>query len=217
MRLHVSCTTNTEKIPRYYKPKLKGTLHKWLGNYQSHDGKYSTYSISNIDGIKFNGDFGTAKKSGLKFFISSIDKEFIKKIILGIKKDNTMFSGITVDQVSVEADPVFDKKIEHFFVDSPVLVKRDNKYFFAGDKKADEYMTDLMNKKLKAAGYDDEVQIMFDPHYKKSSTTEVKYRDIRNICSICPVYIKGTPEAIAFAWNVGIGNSTGIGLGAISK
>jgi CRISPR/Cas system endoribonuclease Cas6 (RAMP superfamily) len=30
------------------------------------------------------------------------------------------------------------------------------------------------------------------------------------------VIIKGTPEQLAFAWNVGLGNSTGIGFGALN-
>jgi CRISPR/Cas system endoribonuclease Cas6 (RAMP superfamily) len=31
----------------------------------------------------------------------------------------------------------------------------------------------------------------------------------------CPIIIKGKPETKLFAWNVGLGNSTGIGFGAI--
>ena len=39
---------------------------------------------------------------------------------------------------------------------------------------------------------------------------------IKNKASICPVIVKGTSEQIAFAWNVGVGNSTGIGFGALN-
>jgi hypothetical protein len=41
------------------------------------------------------------------------------------------------------------------------------------------------------------------------------YRNISMRVNKCPVIIKGRPETKSFAWNVGIGNSTGIGLGAI--
>lgn len=41
------------------------------------------------------------------------------------------------------------------------------------------------------------------------------YKGIKNKASMCPVIIKGTLQSKQFAWNVGIGNSTGIGFGAI--
>jgi CRISPR-associated endoribonuclease Cas6 len=41
------------------------------------------------------------------------------------------------------------------------------------------------------------------------------YKGIANKANWCPVIIKGRPETKLFAWNVGLGNSTGIGFGAI--
>lgn len=43
----------------------------------------------------------------------------------------------------------------------------------------------------------------------------VTYRGIGNRANMCPVIIDGRPETKAFAWEVGIGNSTGIGFGSI--
>ncbi|MGN9307593.1 CRISPR-associated endoribonuclease Cas6 [Enterococcus faecium] len=55
----------------------------------------------------------------------------------------------------------------------------------------------------------------FDRTYYAAKTKLVYYKNIGNKTSICPVIIEGTPEQIAFAWNVGVGNSTGIGFGAL--
>ena len=57
------------------------------------------------------------------------------------------------------------------------------------------------------------------PQYVKQTDTLEKFPDgkgIENRASICPLIIIAKPETIAFTWNVGIGNSTGIGFGAIS-
>jgi CRISPR-associated endoribonuclease Cas6 len=43
----------------------------------------------------------------------------------------------------------------------------------------------------------------------------VKYRDINIKGTLCPVIVEGDPRAVQFAWEVGVGNSTGIGFGAI--
>jgi CRISPR-associated endoribonuclease Cas6 len=62
---------------------------------------------------------------------------------------------------------------------------------------------------------DDTLEISFDKAYHKAGSKMVNYNGTMNKCSWCPVIIKGKPETKLFAWNVGLGNSTGIGLGAI--
>lgn len=43
----------------------------------------------------------------------------------------------------------------------------------------------------------------------------IDYRGVKNKASWCPIRIIGNAETKLFAWNAGIGNSTGIGFGAI--
>ena len=43
----------------------------------------------------------------------------------------------------------------------------------------------------------------------------VTYNGIKNRASLVPIVIEGTTEQITFAWSVGLGNSTGIGFGAL--
>lgn len=62
---------------------------------------------------------------------------------------------------------------------------------------------------------DDTLDIRFDTSYNKKKLKLVRYHGIGNKASICPVIIKAKPETKLFAWNVGLGNSTGIGFGAI--
>ena len=63
---------------------------------------------------------------------------------------------------------------------------------------------------------DETLAIHFDTSYeKKKLEALIHYHDIGNKASLCPVIIHGKPETKHFAWEVGIGNSTGIGFGAI--
>ena len=62
---------------------------------------------------------------------------------------------------------------------------------------------------------DNDFEIYFDASHTKAGTKLVNYKGIMNRASWCSVIIKGSPETKLFAWNVGIGNSTGIGFGAI--
>jgi len=73
-----------------------------------------------------------------------------------------------------------------------------------------------MIKKLASVGVNSSgLTIEFDNTYSKPQSKLIHYKNILNKASICPVIIEGTPDQIAFAWNVGIGNSTGIGFGAL--
>ena len=66
---------------------------------------------------------------------------------------------------------------------------------------------------------DNSLDIEFDLTYLKKCTKKFNYKKgkhvIENIASWCPVIIQGKPETKVFAWNVGVGNSTGIGFGAL--
>jgi len=62
---------------------------------------------------------------------------------------------------------------------------------------------------------DDTLELRFDKDYPRASTKLVDYDGIKNRASWCPVIMKGKPETKLFAWNVGLGNSTGIGFGAV--
>jgi len=69
---------------------------------------------------------------------------------------------------------------------------------------------------MKLAGLaDDQFDIRFDTSYPRAKPRKINYKGIENKASWCPVIIKGSPETKLFAWNVGLGNSTGIGFGAI--
>jgi CRISPR-associated endoribonuclease Cas6 len=77
-------------------------------------------------------------------------------------------------------------------------------------------MKETLQTKLEKAGIESEdFEIKFNPLIGKATTKLVRYKSIENRASWCPITINGSNKLKQFAWNVGIGNSTGIGFGAI--
>jgi CRISPR-associated endoribonuclease Cas6 len=60
-----------------------------------------------------------------------------------------------------------------------------------------------------------QVSARFDHSFRNARTKLVKIKGIANRASLCPVIVEGTPEAVQFAWNVGIGHGTGSGFGCL--
>ena len=127
--------------------------------------------------------------------------------------------GTSVSDIQISESPVFSN-MESFSVGSPVFIKRrvdkNEKHITYDDPNSNIFLTETLQKKLKAAKMPSEnVKVKFDLSFLTPHTKVIWYKEIGNRVNICPVIIEGTSEQIAFAWNVGIGNSTGIGFGAL--
>lgn len=218
MRVHLSITRNQSIVAFDHIPVLVGTLHKWLGQNEWHN-QLSFHSFSWLKGAK-GGNNGLYFPRGAEWFISSHNPDFIKRLISGVQNDPEIKYGLRVTSMTVQEDPIFSDS-HTFTVASPVLIKRREheriKHYLYADQKSGDYLTETLITKLKKAGLESEgVEVSFDQTYPMPRTKLVNYNGIGNRANICPVTVRGTPEQIAFAWNVGIGNCTGIGFGALN-
>ena len=108
-----------------------------------------------------------------------------------------------------------------FYPASPILLKvkqKENRYkhLLYQDPEANEVLTLNLQKKLLAAGIDDrDATAEFAPCEGVAKEMLVDYKGVKNKVSWSPVRIIGSPETKLLAWNAGLGNSTGIGFGAI--
>lgn len=216
MRIYLKLTSNTENVPFNYQGHLVQKFHEWLGKNEIHDG-LSLYSLSWLNRgkrVKNGLDF----PNGTDWFISSYDVDLIKKTVLGIQKNPEVAFGMFVKELSISHAPNFSSN-ERFSVASPVFIKRnigeEQKYFYFKDKEANQFLTETLQNKLKKANLDTNVQVRFDENYHNPKIKGTFYKKHKKKGSVCPVILEGSPEAIAFAWNVGIGNGTGIGFGAL--
>ena len=153
-------------------------------------------------------------------FISAHSNDLIKSIITNIQADSTMFCGLKVQEIIIQENPELTDK-EYFLAASPIFIKRKTendrvKHYGYNEKETSAFLLEtLQNKMAKVGLIDETLDICFDQNYPNAKSTVVHYNGIKNKANICPIIIKGKPETKIFAWNVGVGNSTGIGLGAI--
>lgn len=217
MRLHFSLTPNTETVPFDYQHFLIGTFHKWMGWNEIHD-KISLYSLSWFQGGKMIKD-GFDFPKGAKWFISFWDEEIGKQLIMNAMKEPEVCCGMKVKEIQIQDNPNFSNK-EKFTAASPILIRKYAQphkatHLTFKDDDANFYMTETLKKKLRIVNLDTNVNVSFDKSYFNAKTKLVNIEGIQNKANFCPVIIEGDSEAIKFAWNVGIGHSTGSGFGAL--
>lgn len=219
MRIHIQTTCNTEKVDFNYQPKLVGVLHKWLGSNDLH-GKISLYSFSWLMNARaING--GLDYPNGATFFISFYENQYLKQIIKAILDDPEMCYGMRVVDVTIEEEPDFSERTL-FRTASPIFIHRhndkENKHYTYEDEESGELMKETLLHKMKLVGLplDETLQIRFELSAPNKKVKLIDYRGIKNrVSQACPVIIEGKAQTKAFAWCVGVGNSTGIGFGAI--
>ena len=216
MRLYFNLTANTRPVPFDYQRALTGFLHRCLGQNDLHDG-LSLYSMSwFMPGNRI--DSGLNFPEGATFFISAPDGSFLKALMEGIQDDPRVNWGMEVHSITMRRTPDFGSH-QHFFTQSPILIKRPDdkgsRYYFPDDAESDNFMTETLQTKLRAAGLSEDVAVAFDRSYPNPRIRKITYNNIDIKATQCPITVTGDPRAVQFAWEVGVGNSTGIGFGAL--
>jgi CRISPR-associated endoribonuclease Cas6 len=220
MRLHFTLSPNTETVPFSYQHFLTGVFHKWLGNNKIHD-SISLYSLSWLHGGK-KAENGLMFPNGSTWSISAYDHELLHKICRNAVQDIDVCCGMQVKGIKILPPPRV-QATHYFKVSSPVLARGKEidgkvRHYIHSDIEADAVLTQTLRHKLDQAGLEElsaNTQVRFDRSYQKAHTKLVTINGIANRGSICPVIVEGSPEAVEFAWNVGIGHLTGNGFGAL--
>lgn len=218
MRIYLKTTPNKEPVNFNYQPLLTGVLHKWLGENNIH-GELALHSFSWLKEGKKVGNT-LEFRNGATFFISFNNSDCIKQIVANILGDSALFHGMRVVDIMIGEDPDLSSR-ETFMLGSPVFIRRgidgNDIHYSYEDKDVGRLLEETLRHKMKIAGLpdDDTLQIEFDLRYHDKKIKMINYRNIRNKTNWCPLIIRGKPETKLFAWNVGIGNSTGVGFGSI--
>lgn len=222
MRIYLKTTPNTFLVPFDYQQKIIGAIHKWLGNNEIHD-KISLYSFSWLLNGRMIRNKGYDFPDGADFFVSFYEGEYLKALINAILLEPEMFCGLSVKEITIADEPLFEEGAQCFRLASPIFIKRlkedgkDYKFYLFKDKESGSLMTETLKHKMQEAGLpeDDTLKIEFDLSYTRKQEKLVKIHGIKNKSSMCPIIIQGRPESKLFAWTVGIGNSTGSSFGSL--
>ena len=219
MRLHIKTTQNNSIVPFNYQNKLTGVLHKWLGENNLEHGEISLYSFSWLRNTQVFEN-GLICPKGASFFLSFYDTQRLKDVLANIRKAPEMFCGMHVEDVVIEHTPDLTQQ-EQYNLGSPILIKRKENdkitEFYYNNPISGKLLEETLRTKMRLAGIPDDntLSIAFDLNYTKKKTKLVWYDNISNKANMCPVIIHGTNLTKQFAWNVGLGNCTGIGFGSI--
>ena len=219
MRLHFHLTPNHQIVPFDYQRKLVGAFHRWLGENDLHDA-VSLYSLSWLKHGTQAGKRGLVFPNGSSFYVSSYRDELLSKLIMGVQSGYQIAWGMEVDSITIQRTPDFGER-QWFKVDSPVLLRErvENfdapQYYFPWDKEANRLLNQTFQTKLQHAGLDAQAVLHFDPSYTKRNTKKINYNGVDIKAAYCPVIVEGDARAVQFAWETGVGHSTGIGFGAL--
>ena len=223
MRLHLRLTANRQAVPFSYQHLLTGAFHRWLGPNDAHDA-LSLYSLSWLRG-------GQAQRGKLQFprgatwLVSAHDDALLQKVVNGALREPEVCCGMFVESLEQQAAPDFGAR-HTFRLASPVLAKgRPDeagrvRHYLYDDPETDAILTATLRHKMDLAGLPDEhktAAVRFDREYPRPKTKLVTIKNIQHRASECPVIIAGAPDALRFAWHVGIGNGTGSGFGCIEE
>ncbi len=221
MRIQLQLSPSTKPVPFNHLHQLTGTIHKWLGDNTAHNG-ISLYSFGWLRGgkpIKQALDF----PDGASWSISFFDDNLARQLLKGIMEDPSVAYGMIVQQVREAAPPAFGQQYI-FPTDGSAVVarrKRDDgsrEYLLWDSLAANEILTHLLRRKLEVAGFTGkhlDARVAFDRAYARPRAKMASIRGIKHKGSECPIIVEGTPEAIHFAWLVGVGDLTGSGFGAL--
>ncbi len=222
MRLNLRLTGNIDPVPFDHLHQLTGALHKWLGEQNPEHDQVSLYSFSWLGGGKPLSKDTLTFPRGATWFLSFHDPQATRRVLDGILRDPEIAYGMRVFEVQEQAVPHFSG-CYRFKVAGPVLARARREgggrdYLLWDDPRADEALTRVLRHKLEIAGFTDEhldASVQFDQTYQGARTKLVTIKGISHKASLCPVVVTGTPDAVRFAWEVGVGELTGSGFGAL--
>ncbi len=222
MRLHLYLEAS-QPVSFDYLPTLKSAFHRWAGHDEAlHDG-LSLYSYAWLRGGRA-GRGGVRFAEGAHWFISAPGEGLIHGLVSGVVRAPEIGLGLRVRDVRMQRPPDFAAGEQPFRVAGPVFIKheppgsgRPADHLLPGHALADELLTATLRHKLRQAGRDDAgAAVRFDPAFIATAKSKLfRYQQVQCRGSICPVLVRGSAEQIQFAWEVGVGHSTGIGCGAL--
>lgn len=211
----------TEKtIPFNNQHQMNGFIFTMLGEKASkYHESFSNYSISSIQGGRMNED-----KSGLIFngepYIQitsddiSVCNDFVCAIINSIDNKSANFFGLHPTRFETFDFPC-GKKFDIIRTISPILLKNDGRKLTVSDEGWIELLNKKCKEKLQHQGIEDNSFKIVIGNNANIKRRMVYVGEVFNPCTDGVFTVYGKEETRKKLYNMGIGNSTGTGFGAV--
>jgi len=224
MRIKISFTKNTTPVPVNTQILLNSYVHNCLGRDNIYHDKKSDYSISSLQGGTLNIEEQTLSyENGSFIVISSLDAEFINKLLIGVITNPKFTHGMEFNGVD-HINEVFINGWNHFVTLSPFLIKdysKKKKYNFLTLKdinfktKVKTYLINKLsaiNSKLDLSDFDIDIT-----ENKNHRVRKIMVKNVINHANQCHISIHTNKKVAELLYNIGLGQSTGSGFGTIYK
>lgn len=220
MRILIHLTPNTSLVDFNYQNETTSFFYKYVGIEELH-GSTSLYSFSGLKNSNQHPKNGLNFPEGSSFFISAHDKQIIENLKNNIPINDHLFSGMRVFATKVHPDIVPKTKRVHMILRSPCLLRDDDGLSILWHCfDAQERLEKMAKRKMKLANIPTSELESIRPALQyplkfKSISYKHDGKTIYNKCSLGSAIVAGTPRVLTFLWNVGLGESTGIGFGSV--
>lgn len=196
---------------------VNGMVHFILGENNPYHNSFSNYSVSFLIGGTLTTD-GLIFPNGGKVYISSPDNIFIETVLLGlIQKKNIKLRDIRLMSYDV-SDIKINNRYDIVKTLSPILLKKGEKRFTFKDEEFLPLLKQQCIAKLTKNGLTSTDLNGFNIkpfHFENAKVKLPKIKNVVNPSSDVMLVIEGSAKARKMIYEMGLGNSTGCGFGAI--
>lgn len=200
--------------------KTNGFVNNLLGDDNSFHGSFSSYSVSRMQGGRYDGDKVSFANGGF-IVISSNDEDFLSIITDSLIDKRKR---LAIGNLIYEDFTVYNEDVGRYFdlirTTSPIrLTSKDKGYVTYKD---DEFLPLLREKsirKLVHFGMDESVAntLSFELfHKEKAHTVSLDIDGAKSGSSLVMLIVRGKEEARRALYEMGLGSSTGFCFGSVT-
>lgn len=218
MRIIAKFTKNTEEVPNNLNV-VNSYVHNCLGRDNPYHDANSDYCISRLlGGIIINGGKTIEYPNGGYIIITTLNTEFLNKIIMGMLQNTSLGYGMEFKGVE-NMNEEFYNGWNYFKTTTAgfILKKPEGGYYTLEDKDMPDILTRHIIKKFgkinpKLDFTTLKVEITSHSSHKVET---IHSKNVRIISNICQVNIHTNKELANAIYNYGIGQSCGSGFGTV--
>jgi len=218
MRFKIRFTKNIDNVPNNLNV-VNSYIHNCLGRNNTYHDTHSDYCVSRLLGGEIvAGGRNINYPDGGFIIVTSLNTEFMNKIIMGVLQNTSLGYGMEFDGV----DPIneeFYNGLNYFKTTTAgfLLKSPDGGYYTLADEDIETKLTDhiinkfsKINSKFNFSGF--KLEIIKHPSHKVVS---IYSNNVKNITNICQVTIDTNKKLAEAIYNYGLGQSCGSGFGSI--
>lgn len=211
---NLSKDKNENIIPFINQKELNKFIYRTLGDGNKYHDAFSDYSISSIQGGKFFDKNHIIFLNRPYIYVSSKNIDFLTTLTDNIEKRKYNFFNHYFDEIEIENFRL-NEYCDKVNTLSPILLKRNDIKITFHDENFIESLKDNCVAKLKHFNIFDNSFNIEMINVDKAKKKLIVVGNTFNICSMIRMKIYGKRKTREILYDLGLGNSTGCGFGAV--